>query len=99
MMGAGGLLLVNSGGEAALPEWQAAFREHAPALEVRGWNDTSVHPDDVTYVLVWEPEPGRIARHRNLRVVFSSAAGVDHIVRDPTVPPHLPIVRMASEET
>jgi glyoxylate/hydroxypyruvate reductase A len=32
-------------------------------------------------------------------MIFSSAAGVDHIERDPTVPPNLPIVRMASEET
>ena len=94
-----GLLLVKSGGDEAVPEWQAGFREAAPDLEVRGWNNSSVDPDAVTYVLVWEPEPGRIARYRNLRAIFSSAAGVDHIVHDPTVPPHLPIVRMVSEET
>jgi glyoxylate/hydroxypyruvate reductase A len=94
-----GLLLVKSGGDAAVAEWQAGFREVAPDLEVRGWNDPSVDPDAVTFVLVWEPEPGRIAGYRNLRAIFSSAAGVDHIVRDPTVPAHLPIVRMVSEET
>ncbi len=94
-----GLLLVKSGGDEAVPEWQAGFRAVAPDLEVRGWNDASVDPDAVTYVLVWEPQPGRIAGYRNLRVIFSSAAGVEHIVRDPTVPPHLPIVRMVSDET
>jgi glyoxylate/hydroxypyruvate reductase A len=94
-----GLLLVKSGGDEAVPEWQAGFRAAAPDLEVRGWNDASVDADAVTYVLVWEPEAGRIARYRNLRVIFSSAAGVDHIVCDPTVPAHLPIVRMVSEET
>jgi glyoxylate/hydroxypyruvate reductase A len=94
-----GILLVKSGGDEAVPEWQAGFREAAPDLEVRGWNDPSVDPDTVTYVLVWEPEPGRIAGYRNLRAIFSSAAGVDHIVGDPTVPAHLPIVRMVSEET
>ena len=94
-----GILLVKSGGDEAVPEWQAGFREAAPDLEVRGWNDPSVDPDAVTYVLVWEPEPGRIAGYRNLRAIFSSAAGVDHIVVDPTVPAHLPIVRMVSEET
>jgi glyoxylate/hydroxypyruvate reductase A len=93
------LLLVKSGGDEAVAEWQAGFRAVAPDLEVRGWNDASVDPDAVTCVLVWEPEPGRIARYRNLRVIFSSAAGVDHIVYDPTVPAHLPIVRMVSEET
>jgi glyoxylate/hydroxypyruvate reductase A len=94
-----GLLLVKSGGDEAVPEWQAGFRAVAPDLEVRGWNDTSVDPDAVTYVLVWEPQLARIAGYRNLRVIFSSAAGVEHIVRDPTVPPHLPIVRMVSDET
>ncbi len=94
-----GILLVKSGGDQAVPEWQAGFRAVAPDLDVRGWNDTSVDPDDVNYVLVWEPEPGRIAGYRNLRVIFSSAAGVDHIVCDPTVPRKLPIVRMVSDET
>ncbi|MEA2774070.1 MAG: glyoxylate/hydroxypyruvate reductase [Acetobacteraceae bacterium] len=94
-----GLLLVKSGGDGAVPEWQAGFREFAPELLVRGWNDTSVDPGEVNYVLVWEPEPGRIAGYRNLRVICSSAAGVEHIVRDPTLPPHLPILRMVSQET
>ncbi len=94
-----GLLLVKSGGDEAVPEWQAGFRAVAPDLEVRGWNDPAVDPDAVSYVLVWEPEPGRLATYRNLRIIFSSAAGVDHIVCDPTVPAHLPIVRMVSEET
>jgi glyoxylate/hydroxypyruvate reductase A len=93
------ILLVNSGGDAALPEWQAAFHHLAPEIDVRGWTDDTVDPDAVRYVLVWEPEPGRIAGYRNLQVIFSSAAGVDHIVRDPTVPLHLPIVRMAATET
>ncbi len=94
-----GLLLVKSGGEAAVPEWQALFAELAPGLEVRGWHDPAVEPDAVTYVLVWEPEPGRLVRYPNLRVIFSSAAGVDHITRDPDLPRGVPIVRMASEET
>ena len=58
-----GLLLVKSGGAAALPEWQARFAELAPELDVRGWDDPTVDPEAVTYVLVWEPEPGRLARY------------------------------------
>jgi hypothetical protein len=92
-----GILLVKSGGDAAVPEWQAGFQAVAPEFVVRSWTDPSVGPESVAYELVWEPEPGRIAGYPNLRVIFSSAAGVDHIVRDPTVPPHLPIVRMVSD--
>lgn len=93
-----GLLLVKSGGAAALAEWQACFAADAPGLTVRYWDDPAVDPDAVTYVLVWEPEPGRLKRYPNLRVIFSSAAGVDHITRDPELP-RVPIVRMASDET
>jgi glyoxylate/hydroxypyruvate reductase A len=99
MTAARGVMLVRSGGPAALPEWQAAFASLAPGLAVRGWDDPAVDPDAVAYVLVWEPTPGRLATFRNLRVIFSSAAGVDHITRDPDLPRHLPIVRMASDET
>ncbi|HMK82019.1 MAG TPA: glyoxylate/hydroxypyruvate reductase A [Xanthobacteraceae bacterium] len=94
-----GLLLVKSGGAAALPEWQAHFAAFAPGLQVRYWDDPNVDPDAVTYALVWEPEPGRLARYRALRVIFSSAAGVDHITRDPDLPRGVPIVRMKSTET
>ena len=94
-----GLLLVKSGGAAALPEWQACFAEAAPDLLVRWWDDPTVDPDAVTHVLVWEPQPGRLARYANLSVIFSSAAGVDHITCDPDLPRGVPIVRMATEET
>jgi glyoxylate/hydroxypyruvate reductase A len=94
-----GVLLVKSGGSAAVPDWQAQFAAVCPGLDVRDWNDTTVDPASVTYVFVWEPHPGRLATYPNLRVIFSSAAGVDHITRDPDLPRHLPIVRMGSIET
>lgn len=93
------VLLIKSGGAAALPEWQALLAEFAPGLVVRGWDDPTVAPDSVRYVLVWEPSAGRLARFPNLRMIVSSAAGVDHILADATVPRHVPIVRMVTGET
>ncbi len=88
------VLLVKSGGEAAVPEWQAHFAACAPELDVRWWDDPEVIPEDVHYVLVWDPEPGRLAKLPNLRLIFSSGAGVDFIVRDPELPAGVPIARM-----
>jgi glyoxylate/hydroxypyruvate reductase len=93
------VLLVKSGGPASLPEWQAAFAALLPELRVHWWDDPTVPVEAVMYALVWEPTPGRLATFPNLRVIFSSGAGVDHITCDPTIPAHVPIVRMASEET
>lgn len=92
-------LLVNSGGEAAVAEWQAHFRQAAPGLDVRWWNDPSVPAEAVRYALVWEPDPGRLAAMVNLKLILSTAAGVDHITRDATWPRHVPLVRMGGEET
>ena len=92
------ILLVKSGGEAALPEWQAAFAACAPQLDVRWWDDSEVPPNQVAYALVWAPEPGRLAALPNLRLILSSGAGVEHITQDPAWPRHLPIVRMGGEE-
>ena len=91
-------LLVKSGGEAAMPEWQALFADIAPHLDVRSIDDPAVPPERVRYALVWAPAPGRLACLPNLRLIVSSGAGVDHIVSDPDCPLHVPIVRMGGDE-
>jgi glyoxylate/hydroxypyruvate reductase len=98
MMSSKQILLVKSGDEASLPEWRSAFAELCADLDIHWWDDPNVDPNDVLFVLVWQPEPGRIATFPNLQVIFSSGAGVDHILADPSLPHHLPIVRNASTE-
>ena len=94
------VLLIKSGGVAALAEWRASFDEFAPGLglDVRAWDDPQVDPARVQFVLVWQPEAGRLARFPNLKAIISAAAGVDHILADPHLP-ELPIVRMVTPET
>lgn len=93
------ILLVKSGGDAALPEWCELFGEFAPFIEVRSWDDCNVDPRRVAYALVWQPEPGRLAVYPNLRLVLSSAAGVDHITNDPAWPSHVPLLRASTDES
>lgn len=92
------VLVVKSGGEAALPEWQAHFAEFAPGLDVRCWDDPAVDPAAVDYALVWDPEPGRLARLPRLRAIFGSGAGVDAIAADPDLPRQVPLVRCVPPE-
>lgn len=93
------VLLVNSGGEAAIEEWRRVFADAAPHLDVRWAGDPAVPKDAVRYVFVWAPEPGFLAGLPNLRLICSSGAGVDHITCDPTWPRHVGIVRMGGDET
>ncbi|WDZ94122.1 glyoxylate/hydroxypyruvate reductase A [Herbaspirillum sp. WKF16] len=95
------ILLVKSGGAAAVEEWRAGLAEFSAGLplEVRWWDDPAVDPQAVEYALVWQPEAGRLARYPNLKAILSSAAGVDHILADPELPAALPVVRMVTPET
>jgi glyoxylate/hydroxypyruvate reductase A len=93
------LLLVKSGGEAAVPVWRQHIQEVAPHIDVRWWNDPSVSPQQVDYALAWQPDPGRLATFANLRLILSAAAGADHITSDPTWPRGTPLVRAIPPET
>jgi glyoxylate/hydroxypyruvate reductase A len=90
------ILLVKSGGEEAVPEWRRCFAEAGARVDVRWWDDPAVEAAAVRYVVVWDPEPGRLAGYPNLRVIFGSGAGVDFIASDPALPRHLPLVRMTT---
>lgn len=92
------LIVVKTGGAAAMPAWRAAFAEHDPAIQLAYWDDPSLDPLRPDYGLVWDPEPGRLAQMHNLRLVFGSGAGVDGILADPLLPPHLPVIRMATAD-
>ena len=89
------VLVVKSGGEAAMAQWRECFAACAPGLEVRWWDEPGLRPEAVDYALVWDPEPGRLAALPGLRAVFGSGAGVDGIVADPRYPRHVPLVRMS----
>ena len=91
------VLLVKSGGPGAIGEWQAAIGALRPDLDVRWWDDPSVDPAEVHFVFVWAPEPGRLDRYPNLKLILSSGAGIDHL-GDPASLPDVPIVRQGAIE-
>ncbi|MEZ5923547.1 MAG: glyoxylate/hydroxypyruvate reductase A [Hyphomicrobiaceae bacterium] len=73
--------------------WITHFRDADPSLVI----STSTAPADlagIRYAIVWRPEPGLLARCRDLEVIFNLGAGVDAILADKTIPPELPIVRI-----
>lgn len=77
--------------------WAAELRKALPAdIEVR------LHPDvgdleDIQFALCWRPKPGLLAQLPNLKLIFSMAAGFDHILQDPQRPHQIPIVRIIDE--
>jgi glyoxylate/hydroxypyruvate reductase A len=72
--------------------WARYFAEHAPELEFRVWPDAG-DLREVEYLIAWQVPADFIAQMPNLKVLFSSGAGIDHVDLC-AVPPHVPLVRM-----
>jgi glyoxylate/hydroxypyruvate reductase A len=73
--------------------WKPQLAALMPELEVRLWPEIG-DPRAIDYALVWRPEPGLLASLPNLKLILSLGAGVDHILCDPQLPRHVPIVRL-----
>lgn len=73
-------------------DWITLLGKLLPEQELRDFDDPG-DPAAVHYAVVWAPPSGGIARFPNLKAVVSIGAGVDHVLRDPNLPMHLPILR------
>jgi glyoxylate/hydroxypyruvate reductase A len=74
--------------------WTAAMKKVAPDLDVRVWPDQMGNLDDIEYCAAWLPPAGVVKSLPNLKVIMSLGAGVDAILKDPTLPDNVPIVRV-----
>lgn len=72
--------------------WLEKLHSLLPEMEVRSWEDPGER-DQVEAAVVWQPPPGELKRFPNLKVIVSMGAGVDHVLRDPELPRHVPIIR------
>jgi glyoxylate/hydroxypyruvate reductase A len=72
--------------------WASYFAEHAPDLDFRVWPDAG-DLGQVQYLIAWQVPPEFLAQLPQLKVLFSSGAGIDHLDLS-AVPAHLPVVRM-----
>ena len=73
--------------------WSQALKAEMPELDVR------ISPDlgnraDIETALVWKAPPGELASLPNLKLITNLGAGVDPILADPTIPPHIPVARL-----
>jgi glyoxylate/hydroxypyruvate reductase A len=74
------------------PRWAELFALKAPHLPFRMWPDVG-NPSDIRFLATWEPPDCIAERFPNLRILFSTGAGVDQL--DTTsLPVDLPVIRM-----
>ena len=73
--------------------WAQAFKAVDPVVPVRVWPDLG-DPRAVTFVITWQPAPVLFARLPHLGAVSSLGAGVEGLLADPSIPAHVPLVRV-----
>ncbi|MGL4496050.1 MAG: 2-hydroxyacid dehydrogenase [Beijerinckiaceae bacterium] len=88
-------LLVAINGWDAEP-WAERFRRFMPGRPVI-IAGTPVDEDAVRYVATWKHTPHSLTPFKNLTVIFSLGAGVDHLFSDPGLP-DVPLVRVVDPD-
>lgn len=78
---------------AAEARWRPLLARLMPEHEFRFGSDIGDRAE-IGYALVWNPEPGLLTSLPNLKLIVSLGAGVDGLLRDTTLPPGVPIVRL-----
>jgi glyoxylate/hydroxypyruvate reductase A len=78
-------------------DWGKHLRDAMPGLDFRVWPEVG-DPKDIEAALVWKAPEGELRRFPNLKLIINLGAGVDSIVKDPTLPEGVPIVRIADAE-
>ena len=78
---------------AATARWRPLLAGLMPEHEIRYWPEAGDRAQ-IDYAMVWNPEPGLLASLPNLKLIVGLGAGVDHILRDPSVPKGVPILRL-----
>jgi glyoxylate/hydroxypyruvate reductase A len=74
-----------------------AFRRHCPDIDLR-FGATLGDLADIEAAVCWYPPHGALAQLPRLRLAQSVGAGVDHIMADPDLPPHLPVCRIVDPQ-
>ena len=73
--------------------WRGELLRRRPEREFRIWPDIG-DPAAIDYAIVWRPPPGLLASLPRLKLILSLGAGVDHLLSDPHLPRHVPVVRL-----
>jgi glyoxylate/hydroxypyruvate reductase len=71
--------------------WQTAL---APMLPNARWVDWRDNANICDYAIAWAPPPELFTQQRALKAVFSLGAGADHLLRVPTLPSDVPVIRV-----
>ncbi len=78
---------------AEVVKWTAAFQQAAPEVSLEVGPEV-YSPETVDVLLLWKHPPGSLARFTQVKLYYSLGAGVDHLMKDKSLIPTVPICRI-----
>ncbi|MFK8084222.1 MAG: 2-hydroxyacid dehydrogenase [Granulosicoccus sp.] len=72
--------------------WAQQLSELLPEHRVLAHSDVK-QLSEIDIAIVWQPPDGWLASLPNLKLTVSIGAGIDHIVRDPSYPQNIPVLK------
>jgi glyoxylate/hydroxypyruvate reductase A len=75
--------------------WSHELLRLMPELDIRVWPAVG-REEDVDVALVWKPPQGVLRGFSQLKLIISLGMGIDHLLRDRTLPPQVPITRLVN---
>lgn len=78
-------------------EWVNGIRNLDSSIPIQVWPEIT-DEEAVVGAVVWNHPEGSLQAFPNLKFISSMGAGVDHVLRDTSLPPHVPIVRIVDSE-
>jgi len=78
-------------------KWKDNIEKIAPQIPLVIGKDTN-YAEEVVCAMVWNQPRGSLKGFKNLKLIFAMGAGVDHILKDDTIPEHIPICRVVDPQ-
>ena len=83
--------------EVPTQRWKNELEQLTPEINLVIGSKTE-KPEEVLCAMVWKQKRGALSKFKNLKLIFSMGAGVDHILDDDTIPKHIPICRVVDPQ-
>ena len=77
--------------------WVSVFNKLISKDSIVIWPNV-LNYDEIDCVALWNQPHGLLNKFKNLKLIHSMGAGVDHILSDPSLPENIPICRISDEK-
>ncbi len=77
--------------------WLSAFKKYDKNIDIQIYPSIK-NKDNITFALVWSENDIDFREYKNLKCISSMGAGVNHIIKNKTIPKDIPITKIVDEK-